>query len=147
MELIRVKSQESRIVIRKENDTTRKLVYQFCESWSENISFLKSNLKSEEILKLKLDKNTTIKLIGLISELENDNTKKKAFEILNGLINSEIEHLSYSCSYDVISSMSISNYFFILITQENQIFTPSFKLNEKERREFKNKILIAEHSN
>ncbi|MEY8868077.1 hypothetical protein AB9K24_01120 [Meridianimaribacter flavus] len=108
---------------------------------------MKSNLKSEEILKLKLDKNTTIKLIGLISELENDNTKKKAFEILNGLINSEIAHLSYSCSYDVISTMSISNYFFILITQENQIFTPSFKLNEKERREFKNKILIAEHSN
>lgn len=76
MNFIRVDSQEPRISIRKKNDTIRKPIYQFCESWSENISFLKSNLTSEEIIELKSDKNTSIKLIGLISNLEKENTKK-----------------------------------------------------------------------
>jgi hypothetical protein len=129
---LKTKSIETKIVLRKSDDSTKTIVYKFCEDWSEQVSFLKSNLTGKEISELKLSKNSALKLIGIICDLENENTKASAIKILNQLIDSKKEYLSYLCNYDVISTKSLSSYVLKLISEENNFFNPNFLLNDFE---------------
>tara|TARA_R110002124_G_scaffold218038_1_gene383890 strand:+ start:300 stop:572 length:273 start_codon:yes stop_codon:yes gene_type:complete len=85
-----------------------------------------------------------LNVIGIIGELEKNNTKEYALELMNDLIKSENKFIAYGCS-DAISTKPINNFFLYLITEENLFFKPDFKLNKKEVQQLENEILIAEN--
>jgi hypothetical protein len=141
---LRNKTVESGITFRKKSDSTKIVVYRLCEPWADKVSYLKSNLTDTEIKELKADKNASMNIIGLITELEKNNTKEYAIKIIDDLIKIDGKYMSYGCS-DAISTMPISKYFLYLLTDGNFFFKPDFKLKKKEIIEIENKILIAEN--
>ncbi|WP_445749951.1 hypothetical protein [Polaribacter sp.] len=134
----------SGITLRKKSDSTKINVYRLCERWAEKVAYLKSNLTNTEIAELKTDKNASLNIIGLVSELEKNNTKEKAIRILKDLMKSDIKFISFGCS-DAISTMPISQYYLSLITDNNLFFKPKFKLKNKEIRQLKKEIINAEN--
>jgi hypothetical protein len=141
---LRNKTVESGITIRKKSDSTQFIVYRLCERWADKVSYLKSNLTDTEIKELKAEKNASMNVVGLITELEKNNTKEYAIEIIDDLIKIDGKYMSYGCS-DAISTMPISNYFMYLLTNSNFFFKPDFKLKKKEIRHIENEILMAEN--
>ena len=123
-------------------DATKIRVYQLCERWADKVSYLKLNLTESEIAELKSEENASMNIIGLITELEKNNTKEFAINIFNDLIKMNEKNMRYGCS-DAISIMPISRYFLLIITKDNPFFKPNFKLTKKEIQEFENKILFA----
>ena len=141
---LRNKTVENGITIRKKSDSTQIIVYRLCERWADKVSYLKSNLTDTEIKELKTDKNTSMNIIGMITDLEKNNKKDYAIEIIDDLIKKDGKYMSYGCS-DAISTMPITQYFLYLLTDSNFFFKPDFKLRKKEIRQIENKILIAEN--
>jgi hypothetical protein len=70
-------TENSAISFRKKSDSTKIIVYRLCEHWYEKVYYLKSNLTEDDISELKTEKNASLNIIGLIRELEKENTKKK----------------------------------------------------------------------
>ena len=129
--------------MRKKSDSTKIIIYQLCGRWSEKVNYLTNNLTQLEIAELENDKNASINIIGLISKLENNNTKEFAIEQINALLKKDIKFMNSSCS-DAITTNSISRYLLYLMTYENPFFKPKFKLRKREIKKLENKILIAE---
>ena len=138
---LKTKTVESGISFRKKSDSKKIIVYRFCDHWTE-ITYLKSNLSDNELIELKSDENASLNMIGVIGELEKNNTKEYALELMNDLIKSENKFIAYGCS-DAMSTKPIEQFFLYLMTEENFFFKPDFKLNKNDINRIENEILVA----
>lgn len=125
----------------KKSDSTKIIIYRFCEHWTEVMN-LKSNLSGEELLELTKNENATLNIIGLIYKLEKNNKKEYAIRLIQNLIDSEKKFIGYGCS-DAITSRPIEQFFLYLITEKNLLFEPDFDLNESEVDRIERKILVS----
>jgi len=139
-----MKSANTGLKIIKKSNSNEVVVYRLCESWSDKIDYLKSELTDLEIKKLKTEQNGSMNIIGLITELEKNNNKEYAIEIIDNLLKTKLKHIISGC-YDNVFSRSISGYFLYLLSKDNLLFKPDFKLKRKEIKQIKSRILIAEN--
>ena len=101
-------------------------------------------LNAEEIKELKEAENTTLKAVGILSELNKNNNKEFALKILDDLIkSSKNEHLCHGC-YDALSFYSLVRFTFYLIGEKSPFFEPKFRLKKKELKNIELKILLSE---
>lgn len=143
---LKLKIDEGQYVLTKSDDSSKTNAYRFCgNKWSHEIGYLKSHLNSSEINELKSSENTALKLIGIICYLEKNNSKEIALKTLNNSIDSKIEFLMYTCSYDVKSIISLSDLLLDIITNKYEFFKPNFDFTENELKELKTKVMIADY--
>lgn len=142
---LRNKTAKSGITFKRNTDSIEKVVYILCEKWADEVSFLKSTLTDSEIEELKAENNASMNMIGLITELEKNNTKEYAIGMVNDLIEIDGKYIDYRCS-DAILIKPISSVLLYLLTSNNFFFKADFNLKKEEIIQLENKILTTERN-
>jgi len=124
------KSIDNRIVVRP-SESKLLIVYKFCDDWNEEINYLKKELNESQILELENDKNGTFNLIGLLSNLERNNSKEFALVQLKKLEKKETKMISIGCG-DAFSTLTLNDFYLKLLTEKNNFITTKFKLTPEE---------------
>jgi hypothetical protein len=124
------KSFDNRIVIRP-SESKLLITYKLCDDWRTEIDYLKKELTEKQIQELENDENGTFNLIGLLSNLERNNSKRFGLKQLEKLEEAETKMISIGCG-DVFSTMTLYDYYLKLLTEKNNFIIPEFKFTAEE---------------
>ena len=129
--------------IKNKNDSTKIIVYQLCDNWSEKAKQLENLTSKSELKSLIKDENAAINILGYIFKLNVENKKEVAEQILYQMMDDEMKFIKSSCG-DAYSSYSYFRYLLKLMTTQNPYFEADFKFKKRELKKIKDKMIAVE---
>lgn len=114
-------------------DPSKYRSYRFDSSWIQAFNKYKELVSEDDIKNLKNSDNSSLHLIGILIDLNNNNSKEKFFEEINELLNNnKFEFIESVDNEKNIGVHIIEGEVLNFIRKENDFYKPSFQLTRRE---------------
>ena len=114
-------------------DSTKYRVYRFDSNWVKEFNEYKNLVSKSDIDHLKKSDNASLHLIGILIDLNNNNSKENFFEEMNELANNDkFEFVELFINGKDKGSLFLEGGILKFIKLENDFYKPSFQLTRRE---------------